>query len=232
MNPDLLHITSKLEIDIAQQSEILPAIELMLKYKSGAMIVPPNLVQIAGAIRGIRQSSQKIIVAVDWKKGDLLGAAKLRTLTAAALGADGFEIQLTPGLQPNVMQAELRTLHDIIRNHISKLAEIRYVLGMFSRPESELAACCEAITKTPAPAWIRLDQHTKFKANKCNPKVITSFIDNVIRPITALPVKASGNFTSEKSIQMCMKSAARFAVTLDQYRTIVHGPPVVAAKDE
>lgn len=207
-----------IEIDIMQANEIIEGFELAQKNKIPTVVVHHDLITDAMRVRSIKQGKFKILTPIDWPKGESSGMHKLHSMKIDALNTDGFEILLSPLQNPSDIRKEIRTLSDFIRNHLSPVMEIRYVLGAFMREQSMIDMIADTLKECPAPAMLRNDHHTKAQQNKANIKVHQALIED-IRKFTNCSVKISGNVTL-KTVMNCT-AAAIFGVNLKQAQSII-----------
>lgn len=218
-------ITTKLELDVMQASELDQAFMAASQHTLPAIVVHPQLMAQAIVFRAKRRGRFKLIAPIDWPKGELFGMTKLRGITTEMLQADGFEIMLTGNKNEAEIRNEARIISAFLRNYVSKLAEIRFVLGCFTRSQDEIIRMCSVMKDIPAPALIRTDHHTKAQATKANAKAYIALL-SAIRGVSAHPIKLSGNIDSVKIINSCLQpegivGAAKFAVTLQQLQAII-----------
>lgn len=210
-------ITSKLEIDIMQGTELREAVELAVINHMPAIVVHPELAQEANVYRGIRQGRFRIITAIDWPKGDCYAIDKLRDLPVDALSRDGFEILISNRPRSEI-KAELLTCIQFIRAHLPEITEIRVVLGAFMRDEEFVKEACGVLKEVPAPDLVRIDHHLRIAQSTANAQTHNGLI-TLIRKYTHRPLKVSGNINSVKMITSC--NADRFAVSLKQAHSIL-----------
>lgn len=216
----MLHpITTKLEIDVLQASELPDAVDLAVTHNCPAIVVHQQLMVDALMARGKRRGKFKIITPVDWPRGDTYGTVKMRGLTIDTLDTDGQEIMLTPGRTTAETTAEAVALTQFVRQHISHDAEIRFVVEATQKTEKELEALLAGLVGIPTPAYIRTDHALKAQVGKANVEAHNRTVD-AIRAAIGSPVKVSGNVNSVRVMTSC-PNAARFAVSLSQARQIV-----------
>jgi len=219
-------ITTKMEIDVMQASELYEACQIASANAMASIVVHPQLTPEALMTRGRFRGKFKIITPVDWPKGDIFGMNKLRGLTINNLQSDGFEIMLTGGKKEAETRTEAKVITEFVRRHISPIAEIRFVLGAYMRPEEEIVRMCKVMKDVPTPTLLRTDHHLKAQAAKASPKAQQQLIEK-IREVTQLPLKISGNIDSVRIMASCIEQkdqvgAARFAVSLQQTHTILN----------
>lgn len=210
-------IYSKLEIDIMQSTELLEASQLAHKYKLPALVVHQGLASDALIIKGKLRGQYKLITPVDWPKGEIFGTTKFRGLTTDALEADGFEFMISINRTEADIAKEIKTLTDFVRNHLSKTAEIRFVVTGVKSDE-DLAKLGNAILQNPMPAMVRNDISLKAQVSKANPESHEKFI-TTLKSSASVPVKISGNINTIRSTMGI--NAARFAVNLSQAKAII-----------
>ncbi len=213
----MLHaVTTKLEIDIVQASELPEAMELAAKHKFPAMVVHPDLVGQAILQRQCRQAACKIIVPVDWPKGDRYGITKLHNLPLNAVGQNGFEILLSPATKAGEVKAEAKALLDFVRDFLPPGVEVRFVLDVFSR-QDKLDIFCDGLKGLPAPAFLRTDRNLRVQQSKSNQAAQEQIVSK-LRTTTGYAVKLSGSVTYKIATSGL---AARYAVSLQQALAII-----------
>lgn len=214
-----MSIYSKLELDVMQTNELEDAAQIAVKYKFPAMVVHPQIITDALFLRGRSQGRYKIITPVDWPKGENFGMVKLRGLSSDALDVDGFEILLTGDKSLVETRNEAKVLTDFIKNQLSELVEVRFVLGTSIRTLENITQVMEAFRDIRTPAFIRNDHHLKLQVSKANPETHNAFMDQMLGLFRA-PVKLSGNMNTIRAITSCDR-AHRFAVNINQARAII-----------
>jgi deoxyribose-phosphate aldolase len=212
-------IFHKLELDVMQTNELEDAAKITTKYKLPAMVVHPFIASEALFMRGRMQGRYKIYTPVDWPKGDNFAMLKLRGLSSDALDVDGFEILLTGNKMLGDTKNEAKTLTNFIKQQLSQVAEVRFVLGTIQRIPENIALICEALLSVPMPAMVRNDHHLKLQVGRANTDVHNTFIEDVLKVIR-VPIKLSGNINTVRSVTACEK-AQRFAVNVSQARAII-----------
>ena len=216
-------ITTKLEIDIMQISELDKATQLAAIHKLPAVVVHPQLVVQALLCRAKRNGQFKIITTIDWPKGDTYGMNKLRGLTREMMEIDGYEIMTTPDKSEIENRNEVKVITKFIKDNVDQRLETRFVLGTLLRPEDEVAQIARAMNDIQAPAFLRTDIHVRAQMTKANIKAHTNVVET-IRTATALPLKLSGNIDSIRVAAGCMqipRGPARLAVNLPQLQQII-----------
>lgn len=210
---------NKLEIDVLQANELHEASQLTAKYKLPAIVVHQDLASQAYIVRNQLGGRYKIITPVDWPKGTTFGMAKLRGLPTDSFENDGFEILLTGGKNVVETRNEAKELTKFIKEHLSEIHEIRFVLGTLLRDENNIKTICEALQDVRMPSFIRNDLHLKTQVSKANSGTHNGIIE-LISQVFRAPYKISGNINNIQSMTEC-PSASRFAVSLTQAKAII-----------
>lgn len=217
-------LTTKFEIDVLPNAHDLDkACLLAVSHVCPAIVVPPQLASQAILNRSRRNGQFKVILAIDWATGQSYGMLKMRGFTAEMIGVDGYEIMLTGNKYRAETKNEADSLTKFIKNYISELTEVRFVLGTTSRPADEIEQICGALNEVRAPALIRTDIITKGHVSKASVAVHKAELD-LIRGVTSLPVKVSGNIESFKHADALMEhpnKPDRFAVTAQQFISVI-----------
>lgn len=210
-------LLTRLEIDVMQANELGDAIELAHVHKMQAVVVHQDLVNDAILQRVRRQACCKIIVPVNWPKGDKYGVRKLHNMPVAALAQDGFEVMLCPR-SPVDQVAEMREITQFIRSTLNPLAEVRFVVGALTYDCKTMLDICEAMRDVPAPNFIRTDINLRVQQAKANSTAHAETLAAIKTAITR-PIKLSGNVGAVKTLVTC--KADRYAVSLKQAQAIV-----------
>lgn len=213
-------VLNKLEIDVMQINELLDASELTSKYKLPAMVVHPNLASEAMAARMRVKGRYKIIVPIDWPKGENYGNIKFRGINKGALECDGFEIFLTPNKTENDIKNEAATLTEFVKTYLGDFVETRFVFGNLSKDKEEISRICKGLLSVRSPALIRSDISIKIQQNKANSDTHTEFLDTVTSAGLHCPMKLSGNMNNLRAIASA-PSVFRYAVSVAQAKVIV-----------
>lgn len=208
---------NRLEIDVMQGNELTEAASLASKYKLPALVIHPSLATDGIITKGKINGRFKIIIPIDWPKGEIFGVNKMLGLSTDALEADGFEIMLTPGRSEIETRNEAKTITEFIRRHISPMVEIRFVFCTSTRDNIDVMA--RGMMKVPAPAFIRNDIHPKIQVSKANPEIHNETIRKITEHVK-LPIKICGNISEIKTMAAC-NGVARFGVNLMQAKTII-----------
>lgn len=210
---------NKLEIDVMQANELYEAVQLTVKYKLPAMVVHQDLASEAYIARSQMGGQFKLITPIDWPKGTIFGMQKMRGLSTDALEVEGFEILLTGGMMMVETRNEAKVLTDFIKQHLSELTEIRFVLGTQIRTDKNIQLICEALKDVRMPTYIRNDTQLKLQVSKANPDAHNDMMES-INDFIRVPMKVSGNVNGVRAMTSC-PGASVFAVSLLQAKTIV-----------
>ena len=214
-------ITTSLEIDVMQASEIDQAVQLARNHLMPVLVVHPQLVAATIMTRARRQGRFKIITTIDWPKGDNYGMMKLRGMTKEMMQADGFEIMLTGGKQEHENKTEAVLISQFLRGHLSSAIEMRFVLGNLTNSVDNIVGMCKSFKDMPTPAFVRNDHYLKPQVTKANIKTHAALI-STIKSVTGIPIKICGNIDSIRTIAGCIVAgASRFAVSLQQANDII-----------
>jgi len=192
---------------------------MAIKHNLQALVVHQQIVTEAQIARARAGGRFKLIVPIDWPKGETFGMTKMRGLSIDAMDVDGFEIMLTPGKTMLDTRNEARVLTEFVKKQLGDSIEVRFVLGVFSRTPENIIDMCNGLLTVRTPSMIRLDHQLKLQINKANQDAHNEWIDKVLAVISA-PIKISGNITNIRTITGCEK-AKRVALNLLQARTII-----------
>lgn len=209
-------VFNRLEIDVAQINEIQEATQFAHKYKLPAMVIHPSIANEAMICRGKSGAKFKLIVAIDWPKGETYGFNKMRGLSTDVLELDGFEILLTPGKNKTETKNEANLITEFVKKHLGDSTEVRFILGVNSRSLENIQEMCTGLLGIRTPAIIRNDIMTKSQVSKANTTEHNRHI-NIVRNIIRVPYKVSGNITLRSMFEI---PADRFAVNLMQAKNI------------
>jgi hypothetical protein len=212
-------ILNRLELDVMQANELQEATELASKYLIPAVIVHPGLSGDAIRARGRAKARFKIITPVDWTKGAEYSTNKFRGLSTDAIEADGFEILLTGGVDEGSTKREAMELTKFVKDHLSELTEVRFVLGVFSRSEEEINSLLSGLVGVRTPSLIRTDTQLKLQVSRANLETHLATIDKIRERIRA-PIKISGNVGSARMLGS-IPDTHRLAVSVTQARAII-----------
>lgn len=215
----MLHgLTTKLELDVMIATELRESVELAFEHKMPAMVVHPDLVQDAVMFRGLRQGRFKIIVPVDWTKGDRRGLQKFQGMSVESLSQDGFEILLTPTSSVNEAKTEMSNISKFLRDFYPSTIECRYVLDASSLEPNIWQAMCDGMQGTPAPQLVRTDRNLRLQQSKTSVQAHTSLIESITAR-TGAKIKLCGNISTVRIVTSC--KAERFGVNRKQLDNII-----------
>lgn len=213
-------VLNKLELDVMQINELLDASEIVSKYKMPAMVVHPNLAAEAMAARMRVKGRYKIIIPIDWPKGENYGNIKFRGVSKSALECDGFEIYLTPNKTENDIKNEAKALTEFIKAHLGDYVEVRFVIGNLSKNKDDIISMCKGLLAVRSPTLIRSDVSLKLQQNKANTDVHNDFCDTVNTSGFHCPIKLSGNMNNLRSITSA-PNVLRYAAGVQQAKIII-----------
>jgi hypothetical protein len=209
-----------MEIDVLQITELFEASELSVRNGLPSIVVHPGLAGDALMNRARVKGRFKIIIPIDWPKGELVGISKFRGVSKEALEADGFEIAInSSGRTAAEISKDMDQTTTFIRSHLGEFVEVRFVVSAFTSEEADIKKTAEAMTSTRIPAMIRNDTILKIQHNKANPESHNSFT-KIIKGTAPCPVKICGNINNLKTTAACV-NVARFGVSLQQARSII-----------
>jgi len=208
----------KVEIDVMKQVQLRKVTEFVQRHKCPALIVAPDLVTSASVARTLVRGSHKIIAAVDWPKGAQFMSDKFRGMPTEAVGADGFEILLTPGRKVEIVK-EIKFLVAFFRDHFPPAVELRFVLGWFApdRNEEMFEHMLEAFKQVPTPTLVRTTHLTKLTSADGSVDSQKGIMDKILN-IKRVPIKLSGNIGLQ--VRLACRMAHRFACTIDQAKEL------------
>lgn len=215
----MIDVTTKLEIDVMSANELQTSVDLACKHHMPSLVVHPQLVSEAVLMRIKRKGRFKIIVPVDWPKGDNFSMLKMRGMTKQNLAADGFEILLTGGKTEAESHNEAAALTDFISKNLTDQSEVRFVLGAQMRPEEETIRMCRGLIGIRPPTYVRIDHHLKVQVTKGSAEAQNALASRIKETI-GFPLKACGNYATAKSVASCTW-APRIAVGLTQAQQII-----------
>lgn len=208
----------KLEIDVCRPDQIREAADIAKRHSCPALVVSPDLVVVTGLTRSVKQAKFKVITTIDLPRGELYGKEKFHGLPGEAMGADGFEILLTPRNNASEILAEIKYLHNFIRQYFGPIVEIRFILGIGQSPRTEqhfknMLLACRSI---PMPTLVRTTVSTKLSPTQAGVEVFNKQIA-MMKESCAVPIKISGNvdYNIYNNVH-----AERFAVSIQQAQLI------------
>jgi hypothetical protein len=213
-------LLEKLELDVMQANELEEAVNLAVKHRIPSIIVHPGLILDAVMLRSHSRGDFKIIAPVDWPRGETYGLPKFMGLNVDALDCDGFEFIVTPNRPESDIKNEMSMLTDFVRKHVSEVPEIRFVFNALTNEDTNnIKSMAKAVCAVKIPTLVRTDYKLKLQVSRANPEIQNNII-SMIREITNVPLKISGNMNSIKAIMQC-QDAAKFAVNLTQVKSII-----------
>ncbi|MEM3000638.1 MAG: hypothetical protein QXU32_00555 [Nitrososphaerales archaeon] len=190
--------------------------EFVVRYSCPAIVTLPHLVAPFIVDRLAKRGAYKIIAAVGFDNDRHFGMQKLRELHGDAMAADGFDIVVTKDISHIQAYNEIKSLTEFLKT-VNPLAEIRWVLDVFSCSDDDLYKYLDAIKKYPAH-FIRMDR--RLSHNGITIDAHKSKYD-LIRKHVMTPIKASCNITAEVIANFMSDRTMRFDVTLSQANDIL-----------
>lgn len=206
----------KIELDISNIGELRESSQLAAKYNIPALIVSNNIISEAFTHRSRVNGKYKIFSPIDWPRGENYSIRKFDNMTADVLEADGFEILLTPNRTEIDTRNEALILTTLIRDRISKNAEIRFVVGPYK--ETDVSPLFSGLTKIPTPSIVRNNTTTKVSNTICNLETHNSFVTEINRTVR-VPLKISGNVDTRCIVSL--NGVSKFGVNLSQLKTLI-----------
>jgi hypothetical protein len=213
-------ITSKLELNL-MQSGTNPqyATDFAIKNRVPAIVAPPGFIGPLNVQRSIKAGQFKIICTLDFQKGNAFAMDKFRDIDNDFRMADGFEILLCRDRTEIETRNEMKVLYEFLRQ-IDPGLEIRWCLGMYSRPEAQAIAALKVMKGWP-PSYVRTDQHLIIpNVNAERHMAAAKVIRGNENPY---PIKVSGNIDlgTIEAIMAGDSNIKRFDVSIDQAVAIV-----------
>lgn len=225
----MFQVTGRMELNVLDWNAALPRVsEFAFKNRCPAIVTIPQLVPAFIADREAKRGNYRVIAAVDFA-GTSFAMQKVRDMGGDATAADGYDILCSSGRPANEIFNEIKSVSEFLRG-LNSLAEIRWVLGAFTRPDADVQNILKCFAKYNVN-WLRLDQHvadSKITAGQ-HAGMVTS-----IRRSTKLPLKISGNVNKEVTDQFMDDKSVRFDVTLEQASSILaaYNAPVPAKEEK
>ena len=213
-------VSTKLEIDVMQVNELLEASELMSQHTLPAMVIHPGLAPDAYAARMRVRGRYKVIIPIDWPKGENFSNLKFRGLSKQALEADGFEIMVTPGKTLLDTKNEINVLTEFIRNFLGEYVEVRFVIGNTIKTDEEIDVICNALLGMRNPTLLRSDTILKVQQNVISSESHHAFVTKLRGFGLPTPIKISGNMNNLKSVAPA-PAVFRYAVNVTQAKNII-----------
>lgn len=212
----MFQATGKMELNVLDYNAPLPRVsEFAYKHRCPAIVVLPQLVPAFVADREAKRGNYRVIAAVDFG-GTSFAMQKVRDMGGDATAADGFDIMCSTGRPANEIFNEIKSVSDFLKS-INQLAEIRWVLGAFTRPDAEIQNILKCFAKYNV-SWLRVDQHVVDP--KITPAQHFGMVESIRRGCK-LPLKISGNVNREVVDHFEKDKSVRFDVTLEQANTIL-----------
>lgn len=209
-------VTGRMELNVLDYNSALPRVsEFAYKNRCPAIVVLPQLVPAFIADREAKKGNYRVIAAVDFA-GTSFAMQKVRDMGSDATAADGYDILCSPGRPANEMLNEIRSVSDFLKS-LNALVEIRWVLGAYQRPYTEVQNYLNCFSKYQV-SWLRLDTRI------IDPKITAAQHMGMVTSIRRgckLPLKISGNVNKEVTDLFMDDKSVRFDVTLDQANSIL-----------
>lgn len=213
----MFQVTSKMELNVLDYNAPLPRVsEFAYKHRCPAIVVLPQLVPAFVADREAKKGVYRVVAAVDFGSTSF-AMQKVRDMGGDATAADGFDIMCSAGRPANEIFNEIKSVSDFLKS-INQLAEIRWVLGAFTRPDVEIQNYLKCFAKYNA-SWLRIDQHVVDP--KITPAQHFGMVESIRRGCK-LPLKISGNVNREVVDHFAKDKSVRFDVTLEQANAILN----------
>lgn len=210
---------AKLELDCFQMSEMLECMEFAAKHNLPAVVVHQGLSSDALVLRNKVRGKFKVVVPIDWPKGDHFGNVKFRGLTIDSLEGDAFEIVMSPNRSINEMKNEAKVCTDFIRTYLGSTQEIRFVIPSNRTDAASVAELSGLFSGTRNPAYVRFGFTHKAPVNRINRTYNTEIRTKLFEAVGA-PIKMCGNIQSLADIDAI--GAARYGVSLTFAKGIIN----------
>lgn len=212
----MFQATSRMELNVLDYNSPLPRVsEFAFKHRCPAIVTIPQLVPAFVVDRESKRGNYRIIAAIDFGSTSF-AMQKVRDMGGDATAADGFDIMCSTGRPANEIFNEIKSVSDFLKS-INRLAEIRWVLGAFTRPDAEVQNYLKCFAKYQVN-WLRIDQHVTD--TKIAPAQHFGMVESIRRGCK-LPLKVSGNVNKEVVDHFMKDNSIRFDVTLDQANNIL-----------
>lgn len=225
----MYQVASRLELNALDWNAALPRVsEFAFKNRCPAIVTLPQLIPAFIADRDTKQGVYRVIAAVDFSNQGF-AMQKVRDMGGDATAADGFDIMISSGRPANEIFNEVKSVSDFLRS-INPLAEIRWVLGAFTRPDADINNYFKCFAKYQVN-WLRLDPQVASPRITAGHQI--GMVDSLRRG-TKLPIKISGNVTKEVVDHFMKDKGIRFDVTLEQATALLaaYEAPAVEPKKE
>jgi hypothetical protein len=210
---------AKLELDCFQMSEMLECMEFAAKHNLPAVVVHQGLSSDALILRNKVRGKFKVVVPIDWPKGDHFGNLKFRGLTIDSLEGDAFEIVMSPGKSIIEMKNEARVCTDFIRTYLGSTQEIRFVIPTNKTDVAAIGELAGLFTGIRNPAFVRFGFAHKAPVHKIN-RVYNTEIRKKLFEAVGSPIKMCGNIQTIEDVDSI--GAARYGVSLAFAKAIVN----------
>lgn len=212
-------LSSKVEIDVFQKTDIQPVINLVMKHDISAIVTHPDLMQDCMGFRDRYRLGVKIYSIIDWPKGENSATTKFRFINSNALYADGFEIMLG---ETDTLDKDINQCLSFVRHNIGQDKKVRFVLNCYDferykPPYDYLHKMANLFLDCGIPSCVRINAETKFPSTKVNAAYFNTVMQE-FRSIINVPMKASGN-ASYAMASECKYD--KYAVNLKQIESFI-----------
>ncbi len=213
-------ITSRLEINmLAANSDFRTVSDFAIKNRCPAIVIAPEFAPMMLTDRSAKNGQFQIIAAIDFPDGRNFCLDKFKNLNVMSLEVDGMDILFTRNKTEIESSNEIKALIEFVRGSLNPIANIRFVLGYYTKEWPDVEKLLKALEKHP-PDMIRLDQHLELP--NVDIETHTEALEK-IRAITPKPLKISGNIDLaiiEHLIEIDRR--VKFDVSLQQAKHIVN----------
>jgi hypothetical protein len=217
-------ISSKFEINLqsSNASDVPGVGTFVVQNRIPALVVNPELFVAALTDRQVKMRQCKFIVAIDFRdNGKHYAMDKIKQLPGEVLGADGFDVMVTPGKNEKEIGKEMGAVGSFLRQ-VNPAAEIRWVMGCRRQSTENIIAMLKMAKEYP-PTFIRTDGNLKVpdldvRGHKVDIALVRKHIG------TAIKISGNVDWATVKEVK---NQVARFDVTVAQARSIIK-----AANDE
>lgn len=212
----MFQVTGRMELNVLDYKSQLPRVsEFAYKHRCPAVVCLPELVPAFIADREAKKGVYRVIAAVDFSNKSF-AMQKVRDMGSDTTAADGFDIMCSTGRPANEIFNEIKSVSDFLKS-LNNFTEIRWVLGAYTRPYTEVQNALNFFNKYPV-SWLRLDSRL------VDPKITAAQHGGMVESIRRgckLPIKISGNVTKEVTDLFMNDKGVRFDVTLEQANSIL-----------
>jgi hypothetical protein len=226
----MFEVTGRMELNVLDYKTALHRVsEFAYKHRCPAIVCMPELVPAFIADREAKKGNYRVIAAVDFANRSF-AMQKVRDMGSDATSADGYDILCSTGRPANEIYNEVKSVSDFLKS-LNSLVEVRWVLGAYSRPYTEVQNILNCFNKYSVN-WLRLDQRV------IDPKLAPAQHGGMVESIRRgckLPLKISGNVNREVTDLFMDNKSVRFDVTLEQANAILaayNGTPTPEPKKE